>query len=1072
MANRRTDTEAVINLVINGKQAMTSLGQLMVAQRSLTSEFRHMNELDPQYPKRLRELQAINQAVRQQRALMQGVNDESETLKEHWLEITAGVAAGNLLSGFLESSMSAIQTFIAGSQAAFSESEQGQAQLQAVIKSTGGVAGQTKTHLDEMAQSIMNLTGVDDDVITKSESLLLTFTNIRGEIFDQTLPAIVDMTAALNNGNVSMETIQATTMQVGKALNDPIKGMTALRKVGVSFTEDQVKTVKSMVATNDAAGAQKIILAELAKEFGGVGKSLAETDTGSMQKLQTRLGNIQESLGGLIVQSKASMSQVFAPLVGWLERATETRLSETLDKDRISLAANMIQLQASNTSHETRVGIIKSLKEQYPAYLGQINAEKVSNSNLLPILNEINNALVMRIAFQKKSEDLNHAIQDEADAFLRLDKASTQLSQTMATIMDRAKDKGLNIILPKNLSDLAQADFLVRKLNEAKRDGTGINIKMDVNDIKVAQQNLMQLQRGYSDAGEERAKLLNAQTGFANKYKLNGNGETTKMAQNNAPTVSVPIISSSGANSKELEAEAKKNLAIYKKLDEDYKNLGIQRLEDQLSKNQKEVDQESRKYDDLIERQRNFLNLKKITADQRNTIEAQISQLTAEKDTALSNLRVRQETETNGKIIELRTKLTNAHENELQKEKDLINKFYDGLEKDNIGNQSALDNLKLERTKELSSAELREKKRLEEEKRKIETEFGIQDGTAREQKLAKIKKQYDDEIIALKEKFGKEIQETQAFKDTIDAIEKKRSEANASVDTDTDDDEDKKKKDALIQGAQSVSDAYFSIAANNRQRETDMALRELDRQRQGELANKNLTEKQKEVINAKYDAKVRAEKLKAWQADRNAALSQAIINGALAVVKALPNVFASVAAGIAAAAQIAVIAAQKPPEFGVGVSNFEGGKAIVGEKGPELINENGKLWLADKATLADLPAGTDVYTAEQTASMMKGQSLGEKMYQQVNYSIDTASANKAERNYRSNGLQSYTSTSTGTSGYATSSTGKSDTAALLEKMDSLIEAQKAAQDKKVNFVYADFEKYQEDVIATRNVQSG
>ncbi|HEX8607487.1 MAG TPA: hypothetical protein VF679_02475, partial [Pedobacter sp.] len=897
MAKQRTDTDSVINLVINGKQAMTSLGQLTDAQRRLTSEFRNMNELDPQYPKRLRELQAINTAVAQQRNLMRGVVEETDNLKASWTDI-ASVAAGNLIADGIQMAAGAITDFVSGAKAAYAESEQGQAQLQAVLKSTGGVSGKTKDQLDALSQSIMNLTGVDDDVITKSESLLLTFTNIRGEIFDQTLPAIVDMTAALNSGNVSMETIQATTIQVGKALNDPIKGMTALSKVGVSFTDDQKKTVKSLVAMNDVAGAQKVILAELGKEFGGVAAAMAATDTGQEAKMVTRLGNIQESIGGLITKGKASFIQFFGPLVGWMERVTETRMSETLEKDRVSLSANMVQLQASNTSHAKRVSIINDLKAQYPAYLKQVDAEKVSNGNLLPVLQEINKALVMKIAFQKKSEDLNHSIEDEAEALLKLDKASTQLSMTLAAIMERAKGKGIDIVLPKNLTDLQQADYLIKKLNASKGNSSGFNVGMNVKDIQVAKTNVEQLGDAYSNAGKDSQKLLDAQTNFSKKYGLSSGGNTKKMEENTITTgggggASAP--NGGGVTSKKQVEDAKKAKELYNDLIEETKKLGVQQSADQLSKNLKEVEQEGWKYNELIKKEQDFLKVKGATQKQKDDIQSKIDQLELDKKAAQNAIVVRQEGDRTKAIDDLRNKLSQKLETELQKEKDLINQQYDSLEKDAAGNADAIASLKIARSKDLSDAELREKQRLEDEKRNIESKADGLTGDTKASKLAKIKKDYDDEVLALKEKFSKELQATQEFKDALDAIEKNRASATTAANAGGGDDDEKAKKDAILSSAQSVADAVFTISANNRKRETDIALNEIDRQRQAELANKKLTDKQKEEINKKYDAKAKAEKLKAWQADKRAALAQAVISGALAVVKALPNVALAIA---------------------------------------------------------------------------------------------------------------------------------------------------------------------------------
>ena len=52
---------------------------------------------------------------------------------------------------------------------------------------------------------------------------------------------------------------------VGKALNDPKKGLTALRRVGVQFTDAQEDQIKALVKSGKTMDAQKIILRELAK---------------------------------------------------------------------------------------------------------------------------------------------------------------------------------------------------------------------------------------------------------------------------------------------------------------------------------------------------------------------------------------------------------------------------------------------------------------------------------------------------------------------------------------------------------------------------------------------------------------------------------------------------------------------------------------------------------------------------------------------------------------------------------------------------------------------------------------
>ena len=153
----------------------------------------------------------------------------------------------------------------------FAQAQKVAAQTNAVIKSTGGVAKVSAGHVDDLAGKLMKKSGVDDEAIASGENLLLTFTNIRNEvgkgndIFDQTTKAALDMSVAMGTDMTS------ASMTLGKALNDPIKGMTKLTKQGVTFTDAQKAQVEAMQKAGDTAGAQKIILAELNKEFGGIG---------------------------------------------------------------------------------------------------------------------------------------------------------------------------------------------------------------------------------------------------------------------------------------------------------------------------------------------------------------------------------------------------------------------------------------------------------------------------------------------------------------------------------------------------------------------------------------------------------------------------------------------------------------------------------------------------------------------------------------------------------------------------------------------------------------------------------
>lgn len=197
-------------------------------------------------------------------------------------------------------------------------------QTEAVIKSTGGAAHVTADQVGDLATALSNKNAVDDEAIQSGMNLLLTFTNIRNEagkgndVFDQTTQAVIDMTAAMHGGVVTQEGLATSSIQVGKALNDPVKGITALTKVGVTFTAQQKEQIKAMVAAGDTLGAQKIILKELSKEFGGSAEAAA---TGA-KRLGIEIGNIKEDIGkGLVTAVDNISNQLLTKLPSAMEGA-------------------------------------------------------------------------------------------------------------------------------------------------------------------------------------------------------------------------------------------------------------------------------------------------------------------------------------------------------------------------------------------------------------------------------------------------------------------------------------------------------------------------------------------------------------------------------------------------------------------------------------------------------------------------------------------------------------------------------------------------------------------------------
>lgn len=187
------------------------------------------------------------------------------------------------------------------------------AQTAAVIKSTGGAAHISASQVGEYADSLAQLTGISDDQIQSTENLLLTFTDIKSNIFPQTTAVVLDMATAMH------EDLNSAAIQVGKALQDPIQGATALRRVGVQLSQQQMDLVKHFVETGQKAKAQQIILGELTREMGGSAEAAGKTLPGQLARLNVSFDQAKEKIGLAVIPIlQKLLDQYVMPLADWL----------------------------------------------------------------------------------------------------------------------------------------------------------------------------------------------------------------------------------------------------------------------------------------------------------------------------------------------------------------------------------------------------------------------------------------------------------------------------------------------------------------------------------------------------------------------------------------------------------------------------------------------------------------------------------------------------------------------------------------------------------------------------------
>lgn len=171
-------------------------------------------------------------------------------------------------------------------------------QVEAALTSTGAVAGKTSEELQKSASALQELTTFgDEDILRGVTAQLLTFTNVAGEQFDKAQLAALNLSTRLGTDLTSQ------TIQLGKALNDPIKGITALGRAGIQFSNEQKETIKRLTETNQIAKAQDIILKELETQFGGSAEAAAKLGSGPIKQLNNQFGDLLEEFGKIISEA-------------------------------------------------------------------------------------------------------------------------------------------------------------------------------------------------------------------------------------------------------------------------------------------------------------------------------------------------------------------------------------------------------------------------------------------------------------------------------------------------------------------------------------------------------------------------------------------------------------------------------------------------------------------------------------------------------------------------------------------------------------------------------------------------
>jgi phage-related protein len=339
-------------------------------------------------------VEIVGDASSLEKAFSSAAGSSTKLSKAHHGLNVASLAAGATLAGL---GLAARAGF-----AEFNEGQKVAAQTAAVIKSTGGAAKVTEKAVADLAQSISDMSGIDDEAVQAGENMLLTFTNVRNEvgrgndIFNQATATLADMSTALGTD------MSTSAVRLGKALNDPVKGVSALTRVGVTFTQGQKDQIKALVDTGNTMGAQKIILAELAKEFGGSAKAAGETFAGKLSMAR----NAAEGFAGELVSGAVP---TLTRLAGVLQESTRW-MTEHQQATKIAIGV-VAGISTAILGLNIAMRIASSVTAVWTAVQWALNAALLANPVALVVAGLVVLGVALAVAW-KTSERFRDVVTD------------------------------------------------------------------------------------------------------------------------------------------------------------------------------------------------------------------------------------------------------------------------------------------------------------------------------------------------------------------------------------------------------------------------------------------------------------------------------------------------------------------------------------------------------------------------------------------------------------------------------------------------------------------------------------
>ncbi|HEX4000191.1 MAG TPA: phage tail length tape measure family protein [Pirellulales bacterium] len=323
--------------------------------------------------------------------------------------------AGFGLGGMIEKAMQAQET---------------QAKLAAVLRATGEAAGFNADGMEQIAKGLSSVTTFSREAAASAETVLATFSSIRGDNFEAAMKAAADLATVFNMD------LSTAAEHLGRALENPADGLRALAKMGVQFSAQQKAVIQNLVDTGQVAKAQAEIIAAVNAKIGDSAVAAAKTAGGALKQLKNDYEDLAATMGKVVLPAVTAVAGSINGIaqasgaIGKVVQSLKSVGSKVLDfAPEIAEAAPAIGVVAAGLTE-----FVQASNEAYHA--SQAIAERAAEAHEAPIRAAKRYAEALREATEAASRLARK--EDEEDAAL-IKRARSELSQqsTMAEVQNR-----------------------------------------------------------------------------------------------------------------------------------------------------------------------------------------------------------------------------------------------------------------------------------------------------------------------------------------------------------------------------------------------------------------------------------------------------------------------------------------------------------------------------------------------------------------------------------------------------------------------------------------------------------